>query len=377
MKIYLDNAATTKVFDEIRKFFPKMLDEYYANPNSIHSEGQKVKNQIEKARREIADVLKVNSENIIFTSCATESSNTVIKSLIFNKKDKDEILISPIEHKSVLIPAKFLTRFGFKLKYLKVDKNGKLDLDDLKNKITSKTAIVCVIHANNETGVLQDIEKIGKICSEKGTLFFSDIVQSFLKEDINTENIDFLTISGHKINALKGIGILYAKNKDFITPLLHGGGQEHGLRSGTQNVSGILSLDKAIKIWAENKDNFYEKIKNLRNNFEEKLKELIPDIKIVSKNVDRVCHISNIIFPKVDAQSMLLALSSRGVFVSSGSACSSGTPTPSHVLLSYGYTEDEALRSLRFSFGVYNKFEEVNEAVMIIKDVFDKLYLFS
>ncbi len=377
MKIYLDNAATTKVFDEIRKFFPKMLDEYYANPNSIHSEGQKVKNQIEKARREIADVLKVNSENIIFTSCATESSNTVIKSLIFNKKDKDEILISPIEHKSVLIPAKFLTRFGFKLKYLKVDRNGKLDLDDLKNKITSKTAIVCVIHANNETGVLQDIEKIGKICSEKGTLFFSDIVQSFLKEDINTENIDFLTISGHKINALKGIGILYAKNKDFITPLLHGGGQEHGLRSGTQNVSGILSLDKAIKIWAENKDNFYEKIKNLRNNFEEKLKELIPDIKIVSKNVDRVCHISNIIFPKVDAQSMLLALSSRGVFVSSGSACSSGTPTPSHVLLSYGYTEDEALRSLRFSFGVYNKFEEVNEAVMIIKDVFDKLYLFS
>ena len=138
---------------------------------------------------------------------------------------------------------------------------------------------------------------------------------------------------------------MYAKNKDFITPLLHGGGQEQGLRSGTQNVSGILSLDKAIKIWAESKNNFCEEIKNLRNNFEEKLKELIPDIKIVSKNVDRVCHISNIIFPKVDAQSMLLALSSRGVFVSSGSACSSGTPVPSHVLLSYGYSEEEALRS--------------------------------
>ncbi|EDP72986.1 aminotransferase class V-fold PLP-dependent enzyme, partial [Hydrogenivirga sp. 128-5-R1-1] len=131
MKIYLDNAATTKVFNEIKENFSQIFDEYYANPNSVHSEGQKVKNQIEKARREIADVLKVNSENIIFTSCATESSNTVIKSLIFNKKDKDEILISPIEHKSVLIPAKFLTRFGFKLKYLKVDKNGKLDLDDL------------------------------------------------------------------------------------------------------------------------------------------------------------------------------------------------------------------------------------------------------
>ena len=376
MKIYLDNAATTKVFNEIKENFPKILDEYYANPNSIHSEGQKVKNQIEKARREIAQVLDVSYENIIFTSCATEGSNTIIKSLIFNEKDKDEILISPIEHKSVLIPARFLTKFGFKLKYLKVDRDGKVDLDDLKRKITSKTALVCVIHANNETGVLQDIKKIGQICKEKGILFFSDTVQSFLKEDINTENIDFLTISGHKINAPKGIGVLYAKDKDFLVSLLHGGGQEEGIRSGTQNVSGIIALNKAINIWAENKDKFCEKIKNLRDSFEGKLKELFPDIEIVSKNTDRVCHISNIIFPKVDAQSMLIALSSRGVFVSSGSACSSGTPTPSHVLLGYGYTEDEAFRSLRFSFGVYNSFEDVEEAVRIIKEVFDRLYTF-
>jgi cysteine desulfurase len=376
MQIYLDSAATTVVFDEIKDNLPYILEEFYANPNSIHSAGQKVKNKIESSRLKIAEILGCKADNIVFTSCATESNNTVFKSLIFNNKSKDEILISPIEHKSVLVPAKFLSKFGFKIKFLKIDKNGKVDLDDLKSKITEKTAIVSVVHANNETGVLQDIEEIGKICKEKNSLFFTDTVQSFLKENIPVDYVDFLSVSGHKINALKGVGILYAKNFDNITPLLHGGGQENAVRSGTQNVPGIISLEIASTIWNENKITFCEKIKKLRDLFENKLKEKIPDIEIVSEKEKRVCHISNVIFPKVDAQSMLLSLSSHGVYVSSGSACSSGTPTPSHVLLSYGYKEEEVLRSLRFSFSIYNTEEEIEQAIKTIVNVFNKLYSF-
>ncbi|RMA96009.1 cysteine desulfurase family protein [Hydrogenothermus marinus] len=372
MEIYLDGAATTRVFNEIVESLPTLTKRYYANPNSIHFAGQEVKNKIEKVRFLIAETLNLNYEDIIFTSGATESNNTVLKSLLFSNNEKDEIIVSPIEHKSVLVPIKFLAKNGYKIRFLNLNKNGLIDIDDLKSKISKKTALVAVIHGNNETGVIQDIESIGKICKEKEIPFFSDIVQTFLKEDINAEYIDFLSVSGHKINALKGIGFLY-KGKD-ITPLLHGGGQEEGFRSGTQNTTGILSLGMAIEKWIENKEKYRNMLKKLRDNFEEKLKEKIPDIEIVSENTKRVSHISNIIFPKVDAQSMLLALSSKGVYVSSGSACSSGTPTPSHVLLAYGYSEEEALRSLRFSFDIFSTEEEVDIAVNIIYDTFKNLY---
>ena len=374
MGIYLDSAATTKPFEEIIINLPKITGNYFANPNSIHSEGQKVKNEIEKVRFYIADILNTDVDNIIFTSCATESNNTVIKSLLTGDKKKDEIIISPIEHKSVLNPAKFLSKNGFKIKFLKINENGVIDLDDLRKKISLKTALVAVIHGNNETGVIQNIKKIGKICKEKEVLFFSDTVQSFLKESIDTDFVDFISVSGHKLNGLKGIGFLFKKRD--ITPLLHGGGQENGIRSGTQNTTGILSLKIAIKKWEENKQNYIEHIKFLRDKFEKKLQERIPDITIVSKEVKRLPHISNIIFPKVDAQSLLMALSSRGIYVSSGSACSSGTPTPSHVLLSYGYSEDEALRSLRFSFGVHNSLEEIEKTIDILVNTFENIYKF-
>ncbi len=374
MGIYLDNAATTKPFKEITEKMSEILENYFANPNSIHSEGQKTKNKIEKVRFNIANLLNTDPENIIFTSCATESNNTVIKSLLWDNSKKDEIIISPIEHKSVLNPAKFLVKNGFKLKFLKVDKNGIIDLDNLKQKISSKTALVAVIHGNNETGVVQDIEKIGKLCKEKEILFFSDTVQSFLKEDVNLEYIDFLSVSGHKLNALKGIGFLFKKND--ITPLLHGGGQEDGFRSGTQNTTGILSLGIALEKWMNNKDRYIKHLSSLRTTFENILKEKIPEIMIVSEKVKRLPHISNIIFPKVDAQSLLLALNNKKIYVSSGSACSSGTPTPSHVLLSYGYSEDEALRSLRFSFGIDNSLEEVYETADTLVDIFKAIYEF-
>ena len=376
MKIYLDNAATTKIFPEILNEMVGVFEEYYANPNAIYSDAQKSRNLIEESRRLIADFVGSESEEIFFTSCATESNNTIIRGLAEQFPQKNEILISPIEHKSVLNPVKFLQKKGFKVKFLKIYKNGLIDIDDLKNKINSKTLFVGIIHGNNETGVLQDIEKIGKICKEKEVFFFSDVVQTFCKEKINLDYLDFFSVSGHKINAPKGIGLFY-KNKDTqIVPLLFGGGQEKGLRSGTENVAFIKFLADAVKIWNENNQQKISYLKEIRDEFENQLQKEIPEIEIISKSVSRVPNISAVIFPKVDAQSMVIGLNSENVMVSSGSACSSGTPTPSHVLLSYGYSEKETLRYVRFSFGLMNKKEEIYESVKRIKTVFDKLYNF-
>ncbi len=376
MKIYLDNAATTKIFPEILEKANTIFEEFYANPNAIYSDAQKSRNLIEESRMYISSFVGCDEEEIFFTSCATESNNTIIRGLAENFPEKNEIIISPIEHKSVLNPVKFLSKKGFSVKFLKVDKNGIVDLDDLRKKISQKTLFVGVIHGNNETGVLQDLKIIGNICKEKEVYFFSDTVQTFCKEKIDLNFIDFFSVSGHKINAPKGIGLFYKNKNTDIVPLLFGGGQERGLRSGTENVAFIKFLSDAVSIW--NKDN-QEKIsflKELRDTFEFLLKKEIPDIKIISENVSRIPNISAVIFPKVDAQSMVIGLNSENIMVSSGSACSSGTPTPSHVLLAYGFSEKEALRYVRFSFGLMNKKEEIPVAVEKIKQVFKRLYEF-
>lgn len=374
MDIYLDNASTTPVFEEVIKQLPVWTRNFYANPNSIHKLGQKVKNEIEKVRQNIANIINESTENIIFTSGATESNNTIIKGYI-EKTKKREILISSIEHKSVLNVAKYLAKKGIKIKFLKVDENGKIDLDYLKKSLSKETALACIIHTNNETGVKQDIKEISKILKEHEIPLFSDTVQSFIKEEIDFQDIDFYSVSGHKINSIKGIGLL-VKKKD-LSPLIHGGGQENGFRSGTQNVIGILAIGKAIEIWDKNKEEYKKNLKQLKETFETRIKEEIPDIKIVSEKVERANSISCLIFPKVDAQSLVISLGRQGVYLSSGSACSSGTPTPSHVLLAYGYSEEEALKAIRVSFGVFNSLEEVEESVLKIKKSFEKIYKFS
>ncbi|MCX7738833.1 MAG: cysteine desulfurase [Hydrogenothermaceae bacterium] len=374
--VYLDNAATTPVFREVLDRLPFYYQEYFSNPSSIHREGQKARHLVEKSRFNIATVLGCSEEELFFASSGTESNNTVLFGLADTFASKKHILLSPIEHKSVLIPGKKLVSKGFVVEFLKVDEEGVVDLDHLKRSITDKTLLVAVLHGNNETGVLQDIEVIGRICRERGVFFFTDAVQSFMKEDINLDFVDFLSISGHKINAPKGIGVLYKRKGIQISPLIYGGGQEKGLRSGTENVQLIASLWDAIKVWLDNKHSFREKLLSLKNRFEDTLIHEIPEVRIVSKGTKRLPNISTVIFPKVDAQSLLIALSSEGVYVSSGSACSSGTPTPSHVLLAMGYSEREALSSLRFSFGVMNSLEDVDTAVDKLKSVYKNLSLF-
>ncbi|MEJ5172929.1 MAG: cysteine desulfurase family protein [Hydrogenothermaceae bacterium] len=374
--IYFDNAATTVVFEEVLKNLNKYYTDYFANPSSIHREGQKARQLVEKSRFYISEVIGCSDEEIFFTSCATESNNTIIFGVAERFPNKNKIVVSPVEHKSVLMPLKQLVKRGFKVEFLKVDRDGKVDIDYLKNVIDEKTALVAVLHGNNETGVLQDIESIGKICKEKEVLFFTDVVQSFLKDDINIDYIDFLSISGHKFNAPKGIGILYKRKDIDIPPLIYGGGQEKGLRSGTENVQLIAAISDAVRIWKQNSPEFIKKLKDIRERFESLIKESIPQIHIVGEKVERLPHISNVIFHKVDAQSLIMALDSEGICVSSGSACSSGTPTPSHVLLSMGYSEKEALSSVRFSFGVYNTLEEVDFATEKIREIYLQLSTF-
>ena len=374
MKIYFDNAATTPVFNEIKEKLPEWMEEFFGNPSSIHSDGQKSRLEIEKCRREIAAIVGCEEDEIIFTSCATESNNTIIRGLAESYPEKNEIVVSPIEHKSVLSPVRYLSRKGFKVHFLKIDKNGLIDTDDLKKKINKKTLFVSVIHGNNETGVVQNIKAISEVCKEKEVTFFSDTVQSFLKEEI--PEIDFFSVSGHKINAPKGIGFLKRNKRIKISPLLYGGGQEFGIRSGTENVIYIKALAEAIKKWHKNNKSYTNHLKSLKSLFVNLLKEKIPGEEIVSETVKTLPHIVNVIFPNVDAQTLLMALNTAGLEASSGSACSSGTPTPSHVLLSYGYSEKEALRAVRFSFGIYNTEDEVFRAVSLIQETLEKLSSF-
>ncbi len=373
-RIYLDNAATTPVFEDILESIPEWGKEFFANPNSIHSDGQKSKLLIDRCRRYISSIVGCEEEEIIFTSCATESNNTIIRGLAESYPEKNEIIVSPIEHKSVLMPVKYLSKKGYKVHFLKVDKDGVVDINQLKDKISPRTLFVSVIHVNNETGVLQDIKTISRLCKEREVIFFSDTVQSFMREEI--PEIDFFPVSGHKINAPKGIGFLKRNKNISLSPLILGGGQEFRLRSGTQNVIFIKALTEAVKRWEINKESYLKHLKKLKNHFIKLLKEQIPDVHIVSENVKTSPHITTVILPKVDAQSVIMALNSAGIDVSSGSACSSGTPTPSHVLLSYGYSEEEALRAVRFSFGIQNSVEEIEETVLTLKKVLEKLSLF-
>ncbi|NPA53370.1 MAG: cysteine desulfurase [Aquificae bacterium] len=370
-KIYLDNAATTPVFDEILEKIPEWSREYFANPNSIHSDGQKARRIIDESRRYIASVLNCEEEEIIFTSCATESNNTIIKGLAESYPEKNEIIVSPIEHKSVLNPVKYLTRKGYKVHFLKVDKNGLIDIDHLKNLINKKTLLVSVIHGNNETGVVQDVKEINRICKEKEIFFFSDTAQSFLKEDIS--DVDFLSVSGHKINAPKGIGFFKKRKNIKLTPLLHGGGQEFGLRSGTENVLGIKALAEAIKMWKENRNRFLQHLIELKKTFISLIEKELPGEEVVSQHVKTLPHIVSIIFRNVDAQTLIMALNAQGIEVSSGSACSSGTPSPSHVLLAYGFSEKEALSSVRFSFSIFNTQEEIEFTIIQLKNILNRL----
>ena len=371
MDIYLDNSATTKPYKEVIDKMLYALSTDYANPSSLHRKGVEVEKNIKDVRKSIAKTIGAKDKEIYFTSGGTESNNTIIRGVLsLNKKRKNHIISTTIEHPSVLDTLKDLESEGYEVTYLQVDKHGKINIEELKKAIKPTTCLVTIMHVNNEVGSIQPIQEIGKyLKSLKEKVYLHvDAVQSYTKINFKPSkyNIDFMSVSGHKLHGPKGIGFMYIKENNRIKPILTGGGQEIGIRSGTENTSGIYGLGEAIRIIHEDLDAKIEKIRKLRNLLKNEIIENINDIKLNSPE-DGVCHILNITFYGIKGEVLLHYLEQKGVYVSTGSACSS-KKKGSHVLNAMGLTPKEIEGAIRFSLSDLNTEEEIKEAVKILKE---------
>ncbi len=370
--IYLDNAATTKVDDEVLKEMLPYFTAKYANASSSHAMGQEAKQALEKSRRIIAKSIGAKTHEIIFTSGGTEANNFALKGLFFqNYPQKDHIITTKIEHDCVLNTCKWLEKQGARVTYLDVDEKGFVNPEDVEKAITDKTIVVSIIHGNNEIGTIQDLDAIGKICRKKGVLLHTDACQSFTKVPINVrkQNLDLVTLNAHKIHGPKGVGALYIREGIEIIPLMHGGGHEKKLRSGTENVSGIMGFAKAAEI-AKQKDT--EKMKELRDKIIEGLLK-IPNVRLNGSKEKRLCNNVNVSFNNIEGEAVGGYLENYGIYTSTGSACSSHTLETSHVLKALGLTPLQANSSLRISISKYTTEEEIDYFLKILVKIVEKL----
>lgn len=375
-KIYLDNAATTSLKSEVLEEMMPILKENYGNPSSIYSIGRNARKEVEKSRQTVAEILGANPNEIFFTSGGTESDNWAIRGVAFAqlRKGKNHIITSKIEHHAVLHTVKELEKEGFEATYLDVDKNGFVNPEDVKAAITEKTALVTVMYANNEIGTIQKISEIGKVCHEKGVIFHTDAVQAVghLEINVKEQNIDLLSLSGHKFHGPKGVGALYVKKGVRILNLMQGGAQESNKRPGTENVAGIVGLAKALEISMQNRQ---EKNNDLEKKRDFLITELLK-IKRSRLNGDRTERLPgnvNISFEGIEGESLLLLLDAAGICASSGSACTSGSLDPSHVLLAIGLVHEVAHGSLRLSLDESTTMEELEYTVSEVKKVVERL----
>ncbi|MCT4611949.1 MAG: cysteine desulfurase [Clostridia bacterium] len=377
-EIYLDNASTTRVSSSVIELISKVLGEDYGNPSSLHRKGMDAEKYIKEAKEIISNKLNVNEGEVYFTSCGTESNNTAILGTYKGyKREGNHYITTRIEHPSVLESFRFLEDEGAKVDYLNVDSKGYVDLDELENLITEDTVLVSIMHINNEIGTIQDLEKIGNIIKNKNkdTLFHVDGVQSYGKYDIDARKskIDMLSISGHKIHAPKGIGALYVKKGLKVRPLLIGGHQQNDFRSGTENVPYIAALGLATKEMEIGR----EDIKKVKEYFVSKVEAEIKDSYLIGEDVEKSAyHVADMVFKGVRSEVLLHALESDGIYVSSGSACSSNKPSMSGVLKAIGIDAKDIDSSLRFSFSKYNSTEDMDYVVEKLKkhiDMFRKI----
>jgi cysteine desulfurase len=365
MKIYLDNAATTPIKPEVLKAMLPYLKDKFQNPSSIYSSVNKVREEIDKARKILANAINAEANEIIFTSGGTESNNIVLKGFNATK-----ILVSEIEHPAVLETSK---ASGKQIEIIPVDKQGIVNLDVLKQKIVPNS-LVSVMHVNNEIGTIQPIEEIAKICRQKNAFFHTDAVQSFGKLDIDIKklNIDFLSASAHKIHGPKGIGILYIRKElqDKLEPLIHGGGQEFGLRSGTENVAGILGFAQAVKLCS--KKTKCEQIKKLRDKLVKEILK-IPGTRLNGSKESRIFNNANFTIKGIEGEALVTLLDHEGIACSTGSACSTHSHKASHVLVALGLNDREAHSSLRITLGCQNTEKEINYTINKIQESVKKL----
>jgi cysteine desulfurase len=375
-KIYLDYAATTPVDPRVLKAMMPYFSKRFGNSMSLHSFGVDALDALEESRKTIADVISADPQEIIFTSSATESNNLALKGVAFaNKPEKKHIIVSKIEHDCVLESSKWLERQGFKITRLPVDHNGFIDLKDLKKSIRKDTALVSIIHASNEIGTIQDIRAIGQVCHKAGVYFHTDASQSFGKEKINVRamNIDLLTASSHKIYGPKGAGILFVKKGIRIEPILHGGGHENGVRSSTSNVPAIVGMAKASQILFQEGEKENQRIRHLRDTLIHDILVKIKGTKLNGDPTRRLANNVNVSIFGIEGESMVLELDYHGIAVSTGSACSSRTLEPSHVLTAIGLSHKEAHGSLRISLGRFTKESDIKKTGAILEKVVKKL----
>lgn len=373
---YFDNAATTKVKQEVLDEMIPFFNENYGNPSAVYAIAREAKKAIENSREKVASLIGANKNEIIFTSSGSEADNTAIKGIALKNKLKgNHIITTKIEHHAVLESCNFLEKQGFDITYLNVDKNGFIDLKELKNVITDKTILISIMFANNEIGTIEPIEDIAQIAKEKNIIFHTDAVQAVgnVKIDVKSMGIDMLSLSGHKIYGPKGIGALYVRQSIDFEKFMNGGHQEKNRRAGTENTAGIVGLGKASELANENIDNHIKQLKGLRDYYLEQVNKRISNIKINGAINARLPGNSNISFEGVNGSDLLYELDNVGICASSGSACNSEETKPSQVLSAIGLDEKEARSALRVTFGEFNTKEEVDYLVKNLEIAVKKL----
>jgi cysteine desulfurase len=359
--VYLDNNATTRVADEVREAMIPYLCDLYGNPSSMHTFGGQVHRKIENAREHVAAMINADPEEIIFTSCGTESDNTALMSALLSRPERRHIITTRVEHPAVLNFCKTMARRGYRVTFLPVDTLGRLDLDELGSSITDDTAIMSIMHANNESGVIFPVKEIASIVKSKGALFHTDAVQTVGKIPVDVKKIpcDMMSLSGHKMHAPKGVAALYIKRGTPFSPYIIGGHQESGRRGGTENVASIIGFGKAGELAREHVQSGSSTMKDLRDRLQQVLLDSCPGTRVNGDPLNRIPNTLNISFEYVEGEAILLRLNEYNVCASSGSACTSGSLEPSHVLRSMGVPYTAIHGSVRFSLSRYSTDEEI------------------
>jgi cysteine desulfurase len=375
-RIYLDYAATTPQDPEVTKAMEPFFFEKFGNPSSIHTEGQIARKAIEEARETVASFLGAKPEEIVFTSGGTESNNFALEGIAFaNEKKGNHIIISAIEHHAITEPAKFLEKRGFKITVVGVDKYGLVDPSDIKKAITDKTILISIMHANNEIGTIQPISEIAKIAKEKGIYFHTDAVQTVGHIPVNVDdlNVDLLSLSAHKFYGPKGVGALYIRKGTRIERFLHGGDQENSRRASTHNTAGIVGMAKAIELCKEKMQAEANFQMNLRDKLIDNILKNIPEVYLNGHPKIRLPNNANFSIRYIEGESLLLNLDLLGIAASTGSACTSSSLEPSHVLLAIGLSHEVAHGSVRFTLGRWTKEEDIDYLLEHLPKVVKKL----
>ena len=373
--VYFDNNATTKVAEEVLEEMKPLFCKLYGNPSSMHTFGGQIGSKIRFAREQVAGLLGCEPSEIIFTSCGTESDNTAIKSTLAAVPDRRKIITTRVEHPAVLAVCRELENHGYTVVELAVDREGRLDMAELEKQIDDDTALVTIMYANNETGVVFPVAKIAELVTSRGVVFHTDAVQAAGKIPLNVSrsHIDLLSLSGHKLHGPKGVAALYVRKGTRISPFMLGGHQEAGRRAGTENVPGIVGLGKACELAAKNIEQENNKVKYLRDKLEGAILEKCPGSMLNGDKDNRLPNTSNISFEYIEGEAILLMLDKYGICASSGSACTSGSLEPSHVLRAMGVPFTAAHGSIRFSLSRYNTEEEVDYTIEKTPGIINRL----